>query len=139
MASSWSVSARKIVAAAAVLPLLLPPTTWALTTSPAALSTISLSGTGNPKCTTLKYHLKQTAGRIILWIGKDETGHTGSRIWRMRKDGVPAGDRSFRWCGTTLQGAPLGPGVLFWHVVRRSADGRRVLSTSGWRRVWVVS
>ncbi len=132
MAWCWSISARSGVAASAtVLVLGVPTGSWAITASPPAPATISLSGTGHPKCTTLKYHLNKLAPRIVLRITK------GGSVYHSVKLNVPAGDRSFRWCGTRTSGQPVGHNAFYSTIFRKTPVGK-TLGVSVPQKIMVV-
>lgn len=115
--------------------LLFPATAWAIKTSPAVPSTISITGNGYPKCTILKYHLDKFAARVDLSVHAPDNTRFGANNYV-----VPAGDRSFRWCAdVAYREKPQHalPGTWHWRVVRQNRLGQAV-STSTTRTFEVV-
>ncbi len=123
---------KRMVLAAIVCVVGPPATAWGLTTYPAAPRTISLTRTGHPRCTTLKYVLDKPAPRSVLSVHRRSL-----RVYRAVRVAVPPGARSFRWCGEKIGGGHVSWCHFSWRIKRESPRGH-ILSRSQPQPVYVV-
>jgi hypothetical protein len=96
------------VALAFVLVLALPTTALAVTLKPPNPTTISLSGTGAPNCTTLTFVTAKRNHRMRLEV----RGPAGIVVFKWGASHVPAGTHHVTYCASGIR-----PGTATWLVI----------------------
>lgn len=101
----------RVLSVATILLVAVPAAATAnLVTYQAVPKTISLSGSGHPKCTGLGFSITTHADRVVVWVGR-----AGS-AWVKSLPNVPKGRHSVMFCGENV-----GLGAHKWHVMRDRA------------------
>jgi flagellar hook assembly protein FlgD len=116
---------HRIILATAML-LVAPATALAVTTGPAQPPTISISGTGAPKCTKLPYNVLTVRHKVILRITRKTTS-SAKAVKHIRLRKVPAGNHTFNWCGHDDITHQVKPGTYFWRVGTTAKAGSPVV------------
>ncbi len=114
-----------VIVAAAFAAIALPASAFALASSPAKPTTISISGTGAPTCTYLPYSTTAKSDALAQITILQGT----TKIKSLRATNVPAGNHTIRWCGKDTAAALVAPGAYLWHVQTRHYAGTGGLST----------
>ncbi|MEP6641530.1 MAG: hypothetical protein ABJB93_06435 [Gaiellales bacterium] len=126
----------RLILATAIL-LVAPATALAVTTGPAQPPTISISGTGAPKCTKLPYTIQSVRHKVILRITRS-TMASAKAVKHVRLRNVKAGKYTFNWCGHDDVTHQVTPGTYFWRVGATAKAGDPVV-WSGFRHVIVTA
>jgi hypothetical protein len=126
----------RLILATAIL-LVAPATALAVTTGPAQPPTISISGTGAPKCTKLPYSILSLRHKVILRITRS-TAAAAKAVKHVRLRDVKAGKHTFAWCGRDDVTHQVKAGTYFWRVGATAKAGDPVV-WSGFRHVIVTA
>jgi hypothetical protein len=126
----------RLILATAIL-LVAPATALAVTTGPAQPPTISISGTGAPKCTKLPYSILSLRHKVILRITRS-TAASAKAVKHVRLRDVKAGKHTFAWCGHDDITHQVKAGTYFWRVGATAKAGDPVV-WSGFRHVIVTA
>ena len=126
----------RLILATAIL-LVVPATALAVTTRPAQPPTISISGTGAPKCTKLPYTIQSVRHKVILRITRS-TAASAKAVKHFRLRNVKAGKYTLNWCGHDDVTHQVKPGTYFWRVGATAKAGAPIV-WSGFRHVIVTA
>jgi hypothetical protein len=126
----------RLILATAIL-LVVPATALAVTTGPAQPPTISISGTGAPKCTKLPFTIRSLRHKVILRITRS-TAASAKAVKHFRLRNVKAGTYTLTWCGHDDATHPVTPGTYFWRVGATAKAGAPIV-WSGFRHVIVTA
>jgi hypothetical protein len=116
---------HRFILATAIL-LVAPATALAVTTGPAQPTTISISGTGAPKCTKLPYNIMSVRHKVILRITRS-TAASAKAVKHIRLRNVKGGNYTFNWCGHDDITHEVKPGTYFWRVGATAKAGAPVV------------
>jgi hypothetical protein len=126
----------RLILATAIL-LVVPATALAVTTRPAQPPTISISGTGAPKCTKLPFIIQSLRHKVILRITRT-TAASAKAVKHVRLRNVKRGVYNLDWCGHDDVTHQVTPGTYFWRVGATAKAGAPVV-WSGFRHVNVTA
>jgi hypothetical protein len=116
---------HRLILATAIL-LVAPATALAVTTGQAQPTTISISGTGAPKCTKLPYNILSLRHKVILRITRS-TAASAKAVKHIRLRNVKGGNYHFDWCGHDDITHQVKPGTYYWRVGTTANAGAAVI------------
>lgn len=116
---------HRLILATAIL-LVAPATALAVTTGQAQPPTISISGTGAPRCTKLPYNIRSLRHKVILRITRN-TAASAKAVKHIRVRNVKGGNYTFNWCGHDDSTHPVKPGTYYWRVGATARAGAPVM------------